>query len=576
MKRLRLRKLGWNIASAALAAVIGSTGLASAAPIADPADAAACAQRYARGTQAFQQCLDTRTAYRNRGGQVSSNPPGAPTISATSAETNDPPAAYFFCLSPGTSPYASTTPIKGCTTTNTLICLRKTDDGKYHCIDSNGVAADPPRGICQVNPHFACKDEAPTTPPATTTAAPANPTPRDQPPTVAPTNLATLPGTPAPTTSLTPAPDISATNPVTPSATPSTSPSTSPSTTPSTTPSSSASATAATIAPDDPVGQALTEARTHGLRIWLESDLVKAWRERRDEQAACDTEEQDKEDGCDALRAAAKRLALYARKPGVAGVKIAFDLGLRDDFAGPDEIVRFVTETSQILRPLLSSRQRIAIDVVIPELGCGSNEACRKAMRRDHPLITLANVEKYVLNGRIDAVNVSTGIPTKDYTDRYKIQTSTVINNVWTTIRRRGWKSKNPDLYIGAREIALAHSQARNRLTPDQAASLLKEFIDTPLGGGEPGTTNRMLPAAVDHVVLWTWRQQFIGRDGRKRIWRLTDAGGKTNAIWAALSKRKELRPVGIAYNPREFESSVPDDVADIAEVASSIFVFVP
>ncbi|MGV9386431.1 hypothetical protein ACWDRB_62255 [Nonomuraea sp. NPDC003707] len=102
MKRLRcLRKLGWNIASAALAAVIGSTGLASAAPIVvDPADAAACAQRYARGTQAYQQCLDTRTAYRNRGGQVSSNPPGAPTISATSTETNDSPAAYFFCLDP--------------------------------------------------------------------------------------------------------------------------------------------------------------------------------------------------------------------------------------------------------------------------------------------------------------------------------------------------------------------------------------------------------------------------------------------------------------------------------------------
>ncbi|MGV9386434.1 hypothetical protein ACWDRB_62270 [Nonomuraea sp. NPDC003707] len=84
-----------------------------------------------------------------------------------------------------------------------------------------------------------------------------------------------------------------------------------------------------------------------------------------------------------------------------------------------------------------------------------------------------------------------------------------------------------------------------------------------------------MLPAAVDHVILWTWRQQFKGTDGRKRIWRLTDAGGKTNAIWDALSKRNKLRPVGIAYNPRDFETSVADDVADIAEVASSIFVFV-
>ncbi|WP_188197520.1 hypothetical protein [Nonomuraea sp. SYSU D8015] len=546
MKRIRLGKRGWIILSVALAAIIGSAGLAIATPNTDPSDAATCALwGEGPGTARYQQCLDNIAVLRSGSGQVSGSQPGAPTISATNSGTNSQPPMYF-CTDPSKSQFASTRPIKGCSEAKTLVCLWSKSDSKYHCVNSQGAAADPPRGICRVNPHFACKDEAIQ---PTATADPSSPPPYDQPtattpgPASTPTSLATTPGTPDPTTSLTPTPDSSSPTPATPSASSTATPSPSATTPP-------------TIAADDPVGQALAAARTHNLRIWLDTDLVNAWRA-----------------GSQQLTAAASRLAMYATQPGVVGTKMAFDLGLRGGFASAEEIMRFVSETSQVLRNTLPSGRRIAIDIVIPELGCGGNQECVSAMRQTHPLLSLANVERYVLTGHIDAVNVSTGIPTKQYTDRYKIQPSAVTNNLWSALRQRRWENKFPGLFIGAREIGLAHSGSSSTVTTVQAAKLVNELVDIPLrGGDEQGDdTDRLLPVTAKHIVLWTWRQSFAGQ-----TWRLTDSGGQPNAIWEELRKRQNLIALSVAYNPREPETSIQDDIRAISAIASAVFVFVP
>ncbi|MGP4103307.1 hypothetical protein [Nonomuraea sp. KM90] len=386
MKRLRSRQRGRIILVVALAAITSSTGLAEASPSPHPNDAALCTLREGAGVENYQRCLARLAANRNGGDRRSADPSDFPTISATSTGTStgtdDQPPVYFFCSDPSRSQFASITPIEGCTQTTTLVCVRNSGDSRYHCVDHRGAAADPPGGICTTNPHFACKNETAS---STTTVAPSSPTPHGQEPPATSTSMETPPGAPDPTTTPDPTPSVSSTGLASPSADSTATP--------------SASATSAPpVTADDPVGQALTKARAYNLRTWLESDLVKAWRGENEERQACNAHERHN-GGCDTFEAAVRRLAQHARQPGVVGVKIAFDLGLRGDFADDDEIVRFLIETSRALRGVFPARRLIAVDLAIPELGCGDHEACRTAMRRDHPLITLAKVEKYTSTG---------------------------------------------------------------------------------------------------------------------------------------------------------------------------------
>ncbi|MEU6721183.1 hypothetical protein ABZ897_57860 [Nonomuraea sp. NPDC046802] len=521
------RRRGWIIAAAIFAvAVIGSAGLAIANPYDNTSNEAACAVWDKPGTQEYERCLDNLNA-QSVGEMIPGSQPGTPTISATSIGDDYNPPLYF-CRDSGKSHLASTKPPKDCK--DPLVCRWSKTDRKYHCENSKEISTSPPGNICKTNPHFACAGEVAIT---TTTVF----DDQRQPPTASsrPTDaVASAPGTPDPTGQAlpdqtdTPEPSSSTTARATPTATSSPSP---------------------TIAADDPVGQALAQAQKQSLRIWLESDLVNVWKA-----------------GPAQLKVAAERLKLYANQSGVVGVKFAYDLGLRG-FNSTDEIARFVREASQVLRATLPAGRQIAVDVVIPELGCGAHQACVAAMRKAHPLTTLAAVERFVLSGGIDAVNISPGLFSKEY-EPFKIQPATAISNVWLRIRLLSWKTKMPGLFIGSREIGLAHADetrsnkgdadevARER---DAANKLVNERVDVPLARG------------VDHVVLWTWKQSFSGQ-----TWRLTDSGGGSNAVWDALRTRQNLLRLSVAYNPREPETNVADDVQRIAEVASAIFIFVP
>ncbi|MFI7643418.1 hypothetical protein [Nonomuraea sp. NPDC049400] len=530
MERVRtlIGKRGWIIlVTLVTAAVLSSVGLAIASPDSNADNEAVCAVWDDPGSKAYQECLNNLTGVQGSG-LVPGNQAGTPTISATS-KGDSHPSVYFFCRDKGKSHLATTKPVKGCV--ERLVCHYNPSDRKYHCVDRTGASASPPGNVCKVNPHFACADAGPVV------ATPIGVEPDGQPQPAPPSTQAA----PPPDTFEPPSqalPDTSSTTSSQPS------PATSPTATPSSSPSP-------TIAADEPVRQALLQAKQRNLRVWLESDLVNAWKA-----------------GPSQLKAAAERLKLYANQPGVVGVKFAYDLGLRG-FNTADEIARFVSETSQVLRATIPAGRRLAVDVVISELGCGFHQACVAAMRKAHPLLTRAVVERFVLSGDIDAVNVSPVPFGKEY-EPFKIQPADAINNVWTQLRLLAWKTKMPGLFIGSREIGLAHDgetsplkTAENCRESEQpcidAKKLVRERVDTPLDRG------------ADHIVLWTWKQSFNGQ-----TWRLTDSGGRSNAVWDALRTRRNLLRVSVAYNPREPETNVADDVQRIGEVASAIFIFVP
>lgn len=502
MKNLSKRRLA-VLGAIAVMALVTTASFAIATPNSDVSNETVCGVWETPGTDEYQKCLDNLNA--QDGLVAGSAAAGAPTISATRAGDSHPP--LYVCLAgESKSNYASASPIKHCT--KPLVCTNEQGDGKYRCVDETGTQVDPPDGICQKNPTFACServsigiltDEVPSTsathPP---TSAPDSSTSTAQ-PTPADTRTHALPST-----SASPTPTV-------------------------------------TIDAGDPVGQALAQARTRGLRVWLESDLVGTWRS-----------------GPDKLRAAAATLSRHAAQPGVVGVKIAFDLGLRGEFNSSAEINTFLAETSRTVREALPAGRQLAVDIAVPELGCGSNQRCIGAMRSAYPLLTAAQVEQYVLTGAVDAVNISSGLFLNDYA-KFKITPAAAARNLWLQVRLRAWKTRLPGLFLGAREIGLAHAQETDPRTASSAATLIRDRVEAVLSSG------------ADHVVLWTWRQTFDGR-----TWRLTNAGGRDNALWSALRTRQGLRAISVTYNPAEPEADIPLDIKKIAEVASAVFVFVP
>ncbi|MBB2749199.1 UNVERIFIED_ORG: hypothetical protein FHR35_009112 [Microbispora rosea subsp. rosea] len=480
-----------------------ATGIAVASQSTDPTMEQTCAALYGQGSDVYKECMEFN-------GLVPPDAGGTPTAAA--ARAGNHPVIYW-CSNKSTG---STPPARSCKTP--IVCTWQADS-KYHCVNSNGVEVAPSATMCASNPDYACY----------TGVSPTN--------TGSAQNLVATLGPAAPETALA-APTALVASPtptpasISPSSQPTTTPTPSPSPTPTPTPA---------VPADDPVGQAITQARdAYGLRIWLETDLVPKW------QA-----------GPDQLQAAAARIATYASQPNVVGVQIAYDLGLRNPTNG-DDIQRFVSETSAALRQVLPPGRQIAVNVDIPELGCGTNQTCVEDMRRRYPALTLAQVERAVLNGAVDAVNVTSGLWSADYA-KWGINAAAAERNLWLRLKLRTWEVRVPGLYVGARQLALAHAGARSPLSKAAAEDAVRTRVDLPLQRG------------IHHVVLWTWRQTWNGD-----AWRLADQDVTRNQVWDALRVRKGLKRVGIVYNPREPERGLSDDLKAIADVATEIYLFLP
>ncbi|MFD8564688.1 hypothetical protein ACFV1N_46120 [Streptosporangium canum] len=517
------RRQGWliPIVVAVLALTVGmASGGAIASTQAAPADY--CADLYPAASTEYERCRFWDDPSLEGITSIDGQAPAS-----NAAYVTPQPVTFCAAETPPVKKTSGKTMISATSCSRPIACTWNTSTGKYHCKDASGTPVNPPGRICAENPNYAC---------AATPQAPDNPavalTPTRQPvPTVqahptqnaqalqqpaAPTANPALPGTgqqaPTPTASMSTSPA-----PVSPPST----------------------GTAAD--PNDPAAQAIQQAQALGLHIWLETDLVAIW------QA-----------GADQLKAAAARLAQQANQPNVLGVKFATDLGLRGGFTDPAEVRRFVAETSAALRAVLPPGRRLAVDVVVSELGCGQNRQCVDAMHASFPLLKLAEVERYVLTGAVDAVNVTTPLfnPFLDIYKQAGLSADRVLQQQWMALRIRSWDSRVPGLYIGARELGLAHPDNKPALTGPAAETAVKARLDGPLRLG------------VQHVVLWTWRQNWSGT-----AWRLNDAGLRANDVWDALRSRKALRRTSIVFNPRETERSVAEDLREIANIASTVYI---
>ncbi|WP_405144515.1 hypothetical protein OG589_42165 [Sphaerisporangium sp. NBC_01403] len=539
----RLRKREWIIALIAVlfTLTIGiPTGMALADPGAtDPASNSECDDILGTGTPEFMYCswmaktpkdaLDTvRFWARNDGEKLKEAVPYPGPVLFCKDKTNKGPG------------------MQGCADKDQVLCKYDQSVGKYVCKDTSGNVTNPPDKAC-LGGEFDCSGDgsgasaAPSTNSGRATAS-ALPTPdgttqnQGEPVAQNQTDQTTQTqdeptGSQAPLVESStvpdgteqPAPSASASEPA-------------PEPTASAAPEPSAAPTASKqplAAPDDATGKAAATAVKLGMRVWIESELAPAWTA-----------------GKDQFDAAVASMAAQANRPGVVGVKFAQDLGYWG-FKSATDVRKFVKDASTALRAAMPAGKQLAVDVVVPEMGCGVSEPCQAALRTKYPLITRANVEKYVLTGDVDHVNVSSGLFASEYA-KYKITPDKALRNQWIGVRARGWDTR---VHIGAREVGLAHSGA-NKLTAAQAEAAAKLRVDLPLQAG------------VQTVMLWTHRQSWDGA-----TWRLLDQGLATNTMWKALQARKGLGRLSVTFDASDPEKGITQDLTKLAEVFDEVYI---
>ena len=283
---------------------------------------------------------------------------------------------------------------------------------------------------------------------------------------------------------------------------------------------------------------AVTLAVADGMHAWIEADLAKRWLQ-----------------GAASFDAAVARVAALARLPGVAGIKIADELGYHDGYAGRPDLMRsFVRAAATALRRAAPGR-RILIDLVVPQLGClpGSTDpvamACFRAAAQRHPGITLGDIDALLATRSLDVVDLSTGLLSPDEYRSMGSSLDEAQRAAWGEVRRRGWQR----LTVLQARKALAHPGS---FTGDPAADLTA-FLDIPLEEGA---------RAVD---VWTWRQRYDGQ-----VYRLTDPGARSNPLWNGLLIRHQRGDVLFThFSPSSVELSTPRDLRILATVFRSVFI---
>lgn len=288
-----------------------------------------------------------------------------------------------------------------------------------------------------------------------------------------------------------------------------------------------------------PYQQAVDVAHRHGLRVWIDADLVKRWLA-----------------GKDSFQEGVVMIAALAARPGVVGIKIADEIGYRDDLRSAAQISAFLADSAAGLRAAAPGKL-LLIDMVVPELGCLPDyqpplrwaTICAAQARGKYPQLALDQVDGYLRAHTIDVVNLSTGLlPDRTYAG-WGVTEEVAQRTAWNEVRTRGWQNH---VRLQARK-ALAH--AGTYASSDTTA--VRTFIDIPLAEGAQ---------AVD---VWTWRQQYQGD-----IYRLLDPGLRSNALWTALVERRKSGAVLSTHlSPNSVEVNLNADMAMLATVFTDLFV---
>jgi hypothetical protein len=292
-------------------------------------------------------------------------------------------------------------------------------------------------------------------------------------------------------------------------------------------------------APDRRYVGLVDDLRAKGTGVWIESDVVKAY------QAGPARYRQVL--GID--------LAL-ARRPGVAGIKIADELGYHDGTT-QEQAAAMVRQTVADIHAA-SPGTKVLIDVVVPELGCLSwTPTSTPAMRMcganaaaANPGASLQAVDGYVASG-VDVIDLSTGLQGDSWYVAQGTSRDEAMRQCWREAVRR-WGSR---VTLQARK-AVGHPGA---YTGDaaQAEADVHTYVDIPIAAGAK---------AVD---VWTWAQKYQGE-----LVTLTDPEGAPNALTRALQqRRKEGVRLWTHMTPSTYQVDRAHDVAAVASQFDVVLV---
>jgi hypothetical protein len=288
--------------------------------------------------------------------------------------------------------------------------------------------------------------------------------------------------------------------------------------------------------------RAVDAAAARHLSVWLEADLVRRWQE-----------------GGSSLRDAVAQLARLGARPGVAGVKIADELGQDDGLRSQDEVLAFLKAASGAVRAALPGKQ-VLVDMVVPELGClpaaasaaSASAACVAQARQRWPGATTAVATAVVGSGFIDVLDLSTGLRDDSYYRSWGLTRDAAQQAAWARVAALGWSGR---VRLQARK-ALAQVGGY-RGDARQAAADLHTWVDIPLSSGAQ---------AVD---VWTWHQPYRGGTAM-----LMDSGLRDNALWLGLlDRRGDRQRLLTHFTPSSTELGVAPDLDRVTQVFGSVFV---
>lgn len=286
---------------------------------------------------------------------------------------------------------------------------------------------------------------------------------------------------------------------------------------------------------------AVDSAYAHGLRVWVESDLVSRWKA-----------------GKSQFNAAVEQIAALAARPGVVGIKIADELGDRDGLDEAD-IMRFLHDSRAALHANAPGKL-VLIDIIGYQLGCvpgvhkvhSLSAACDAEEAASHPAVTSSTIDRIVDSGYVDVIDLATNMAEPDGYRRWGITRAAAQHAAFAEAHRRGWDTR---VRLQTRK-ALAFP---TRAVPDAAtaAALVPDFVDVPEESG------------VRAVDIWTFSQLYDGAHVH-----LTDPGLKTNTLWNALVERHRDGDVLFThYSPTfGYGPSIDADMTAIASAFTDIF----